>query len=430
MTFTTQLSHYEPDTRRRVTYLRARADDDPPAYAGSTQTLETVIHDARASSQSHTLDESAFALVPFPTALNNEDFYSERVVSDYYAEMQDLLKKHTGATHAKIFHHQVRCAEKSDASVAKDGSFDTSTSVQGYAHGIHTDSSGPHAETLWRHFVQGEPAECRSGRFVYINAWRNISSSPIEQDHLAVLDERSLVKPDDYVHVDLKGVGYDVLQYGLSSRNAGRHRWFYFPKMVRDEVLLFKQYDSDCSKSGRCCFHTAVRDPTARADAPPRESIEVRAILFFANHEGPNTCPVLPAEEGATDDGCDEARAREGATKLAGACTFVKSNAMYRAMVQKHMKADYETGGALAVIRKFADDEQGTLGLKSASAETKERAAELAFGAGLATRDVDEIFCGPSAAVLFLQSLQQSRLAAAMAGCAIGALVAGRLSQS
>ena len=88
-------------------------------------------------------------------------------------------------------------------------------------------------------------------------------------------------------------------------------------------------YPMHCLCASPCIRHRSVIvRPTARADAPPRESIEVRAILFFANHEGPNTCPVLPAEEGATDDGCDEARAREGATKLAGACTFVKSNAM------------------------------------------------------------------------------------------------------
>ena len=38
---------------------------------------------------------------------------------------------------------------------------------------------------------------------MYINAWRNISDTPIEDNNLAVLDERTTVKPDDYVMADL-----------------------------------------------------------------------------------------------------------------------------------------------------------------------------------------------------------------------------------
>jgi hypothetical protein len=60
--------------------------------------------------------------------------------------------------------------------------------------------------------------------------------------------------------------------------------------MTRDEVLVFKQWDSDPTKSGRSCFHSAILDPTARPDAPPRESIEVRAVAFFPDHLV-NTCP-------------------------------------------------------------------------------------------------------------------------------------------
>ena len=34
------------------------------------------------------------------------------------------------------------------------------------------------------------------------------------------------------------------MQYGLSDHNAAKHRWYYFPKMEMDEVLLFKQFES------------------------------------------------------------------------------------------------------------------------------------------------------------------------------------------
>lgn len=61
--------------------------------------------------------------------------------------------------------------------------------------------------------------------------------------------------------------------------------------MTKNEVVLFKQYDSDISISGRTCFHTAFKDPNAK-NAPPRESIEVRCLLLFPDHT-PNTCPDI-----------------------------------------------------------------------------------------------------------------------------------------
>ena len=80
-----------------------------------------------------------------------------------------------------------------------------------------------------------------AGKFILINAWRNISSQPISNDHLAVLDESSTVKPDDYLVSEFWERSYSLLQYKLSAVHSARHRWYYFPAMTRDEVLLFKQ---------------------------------------------------------------------------------------------------------------------------------------------------------------------------------------------
>ena len=50
----------------------------------------------------------------------------------YYAEIAELMKKHTGAAHVMIFHHQVRNQEKANGTGQN-----LNTSVQGYANGIH-----------------------------------------------------------------------------------------------------------------------------------------------------------------------------------------------------------------------------------------------------------------------------------------------------
>ena len=51
--------------------------------------------------------------------------------------------------------------------------------------------------------------------------------------------------------------------------------------MRRDEALVFKVYDS--ARDGRARFtpHTSFDDPDTPPGAPPRQSIEARALAFF-----------------------------------------------------------------------------------------------------------------------------------------------------
>lgn len=86
-----------------------------------------------------------------------------------------------------------------------------------------------------------------------------------------------------------------MTQYLLNSRHASQHRWFYFPKMTKEEMVLFKMFDSDTSKEGRSCFHSAFSYPLVGGGVPCRQSIEVRAFLYFPDHL-PNTCPALSEE--------------------------------------------------------------------------------------------------------------------------------------
>jgi hypothetical protein len=60
------------------------------------------------------------------------------------------------------------------------------------------------------------------------------------------------------------------------------HSWFYFPNMQRDEALLIKCYDSKQDGRARFTAHTAFDDPSSPPNAAPRESIEIRALVFWA----------------------------------------------------------------------------------------------------------------------------------------------------
>jgi hypothetical protein len=50
--------------------------------------------------------------------------------------------------------------------------------------------------------------------------------------------------------------------------------------MQADEVLLIRVHDSANDGRARLSFHTSFENPLT-PDAPPRESIEVRTLVFF-----------------------------------------------------------------------------------------------------------------------------------------------------
>ena len=61
------------------------------------------------------------------------------------------------------------------------------------------------------------------------------------------------------------------------------YRWYYAKEMQTDEALVFVCYDSRSDGRARLTPHAAFRDLSVGPDAPPRQSIEVRAFVFFEN---------------------------------------------------------------------------------------------------------------------------------------------------
>lgn len=351
---------------------------------GASRAVATTVRDARG--KNFTLDINSFALMEQATSLSTEDFYQrqDKIVDTYYAEMADLFKKATGAAYVHVFHHQVRCASKSNA----DGN-GFNTSVQPYAQGIHSDSSAYAAKDLFHRFAgTSVDAKYCKGRFMYINAWRNIADTPIQNNALAVCDEATLVKPDDYIGSDLyMPGGHRLMQYRLSDCNAAKHRWYYYPKMRKNEVLLFKQWDSDPTLSGRLAFHTAFNDPQARTDAPERESIECRGIAFFPDHE-PNTCPALPeaprdtGDAGLSDE--DEEQVRAAAKKVLGLIDTIPGwPAFARTWV---LSTAAKKDGAHEIAKTIVRDDQGYQGFTKYSSEKKAKIVDLVMKSNFEAR--------------------------------------------
>ncbi len=240
----------------------------PPRF-GEVDAVENVlIRDARPIAGELSLDEQGFVLRRHESRVN--DFYDEAELRRvYYPEIEALLKRETGAEKVVIFDHTIRSVPK-----LKDGVAGMREPVR-RVHNDYTDATG--RRRVADHLDAAEAEQRLKNRFLEVNVWRPIRG-PLEDTPLAVLDARS-VAPGDLIASDLIYPDKVGETYAVGHNPA--HRWFYFPRLQRDEVILIKGFDSDTNSPARFTPHTGFDDPTAPSTAYPRESIEVRALVFF-----------------------------------------------------------------------------------------------------------------------------------------------------
>ena len=263
----TTLNYLAPMSERPFFYTYTPPEGSPARNTkGDRRSMP--IHDAREITPPPTLDREGFSIVHLETAVTN--LYDPAAVRDvYYAEVEQLVKVATGAPRVHVFDHNVRCAP-----MAERGENGAQSPIR-YAHNDYTEISGPRRV---RDLIGGEEAEALlQHRFAVINVWKPITG-PVQTAPLAVLDGRS-IRTTDWVATDLKFP--DRLGEVYSLTFNAQHRWSYVSHMQANEVLLLKCFDSDADAT-RFTAHTAFDDPTSPADAPARESIEVRTLAFFA----------------------------------------------------------------------------------------------------------------------------------------------------
>jgi hypothetical protein len=239
-----------------------------PARAGTYEERIVPINDARPLLRELSLDRQGFILRRHQT--RTVDFYdADEVARLYYPEIVEMVTEATGAAKVVIFDHTIRNADPAVQSGRQ--AHEPVTRV----HNDYTEKSGPQRV---RDLLDPAEAEARlQRRFVEINVWRPIAG-PVESWPLALCDARS-VDARDLVAAERRYPDR-IGEIYMMTYNP-RHRWFYFPRMERDEAVFIKCFDSATDGRARLSAHTSFVDPTTRPGAPPRESIEVRTLAFF-----------------------------------------------------------------------------------------------------------------------------------------------------
>jgi hypothetical protein len=244
--------------------------DPEPGTPHSNSVLEPrrfAIRDIRPVASLPSLDGEGFGVVRHRSAMR--DFASEDEIRRvYYPESETLLAEVTGADRVLIFDHTLRRHVL--------GADHRQNLAHQPAREVHVDLTVKSGPQRVRDLLPAEAEELLKGRVQAINLWRPIRG-PVQDAPLAVCDAAS-VAPGDLVAADL--VYRDRIGETYSVTHNPAHRWFYLSAMTPEEGLLLKCFDSCTDGRARFAPHSAFTDPTAPADAPLRESIELRALVF------------------------------------------------------------------------------------------------------------------------------------------------------
>jgi hypothetical protein len=235
---------------------------------GGTQDPHRVsIRNARRAGREFALDRDGFRFVHHPTRV--EDFFDEAEIRRvYYPEMEALVKAESGALRVVVFDHTLRTA---------DEELRESRKIREVVRRVHNDYTEWSAPQRVRDLLPEEADELLRRRFAIVQVWRPIRH-PVESFPLAICDARS-ISTNDLVVSERRYPGRVGQTYAVTY--SPRHRWYWLPRMRRDEALVFKVFDSARDGRARWSAHTAFEDPTSPPNARPRESIEIRTLAFF-----------------------------------------------------------------------------------------------------------------------------------------------------
>ncbi|KAL1969637.1 hypothetical protein VTN77DRAFT_8190 [Rasamsonia byssochlamydoides] len=262
-----ELTFYVPPADGSVpfNYVETPPEGQPQRNYG--EVLHKIqIDDIRGHEDEYTLDKDAFQVLKgIPSATTYETFNSdEEIQRVYYSEVERLLLDHVpGANRVVIFDHTIR-RENPNAHRQP-------------VHRAHSDQTDRSAE--WRvrlHVPDAEEAEkLLKGRYRIINVWRPLNGA-VQSSPLAFASAAS-VKDSDLVPVEHRYPHRTGETMGVIYNPD--LQWKYWSGIDNDERLLLKCSDTQPGV-GKRTPHSAFVDPRTPAGAKPRESIEVRALVF------------------------------------------------------------------------------------------------------------------------------------------------------
>ncbi|TFK23985.1 hypothetical protein FA15DRAFT_680897 [Coprinopsis marcescibilis] len=215
------------------------------------------VENLRGKEDSVDLDTAGFRFIHQPA--KHTSFKSdEEIKAEYHPESIKIIKQATGASRVVTFDHTIRRRQIG----AKDQAGQPASLV-------HVDQLPKAAiARVGHHLPASDVPRLLQKRFQIINLWRPISHPALDWP-LAVCDYRSVDSQKDTIPVVLVYPDLEEEAYGVAHNPA--HKWKYVRGMTPEEAILIKCFDSIQDEI----------DPFTPEDAPLRESIELRTLVFY-----------------------------------------------------------------------------------------------------------------------------------------------------
>ncbi|MBT3400666.1 MAG: methyltransferase [Rhodospirillaceae bacterium] len=258
---------YLVDTGELPVFYQSNVAGERTNFEGEREFRAMTVRNARLLPNEFTLDREGFAFVDHTTAVT--DFQDDaHLAAVYNAEAEALVRIHTGAARALVFDHTRRSSSQSlrEAHNARDP-----------ANAAHTDYTDWSARKRVEAVMGDEAEALLAKRFAIVNVWRSTAGT-IEEWPLALCSWDSV--DDGHLHT-VERRAYNRVGQTRHASFDQKNDWFYFPDMTPGEAILIKNYDTADDGRARYALHTSFDDPTASANATPRESLETRVLAFF-----------------------------------------------------------------------------------------------------------------------------------------------------
>ncbi|KAF9740277.1 hypothetical protein PMIN06_010400 [Paraphaeosphaeria minitans] len=261
-----------PDEKGYILHYAA-----PPGFPQNNFKIEPYknikIHDLRNSPLSYSENGMKIANInsgDMKPELFDNDSWIERV---YLPELHRSLCKALGANDVTIFDWMLR---KRAVSFPQRNKGEDNEDQAQPSLSAHIDYTTRELDSRLEQYFGEDKEKVKKSRYQVVNIWKPLTG-PCRDFPMAYLDPRSVDRETDLYVVDevFPTVANEVFQVHYSPS----HKWYWVPDQLDSEIAIFQAYDSEKGQElavPHCSF-----DLGARGSGVPRQSIEVRAFVFY-----------------------------------------------------------------------------------------------------------------------------------------------------
>ena len=236
-----QFKTAQPDVRTTVNYTKAvdqitelyfyESEKAKGIHEPGDAAVEISISDGWPRANEFTLDKNGFAL-HFFKAQHNKWEDDQAVRNKFYPEVVDFLKRELGAKRVLVFDHTIR----TESNAKKALTDEKNTSQRSPVMLVHCDYTAESGPLRVKQLLGDEAQDLLQRRLAFINVWKPINRV-VEERPLAMCDVQSC-EDSDFFKLHLRYRDRNGENYVM--KHSPNHKWYYFPKMTPEQVILLK----------------------------------------------------------------------------------------------------------------------------------------------------------------------------------------------